>query len=365
MAASNDSQGLKIAVAVFIALSVILAVTSYFLYSNGAVAEAKLAQITEKNRGLEGEYSKKLTHNEELRGKIGVRAEEPDAIKAETEAQYKKIYEKLDELGNKVKASMQKVQQAGGQPQEMQDLQEKINLAIQSFRNEKNLSYTSSLDRLTELMDNLSILTTEMGANYLELRHTLEAATNVTKTQVDVQTKAAEASHADLMEEQKNHTEARAMLLTKVNTLTKDNDLRLTEITNLKASVERMKEDYAKEKDQLRSIISELHDKAERVDTILDHPDGYITFVDYESREVQININQSMGAGRRWCCRSSTRLRPASPPRGRRGRSRSPRSGTASASGASSRRSTRSRRSAWVTSSIRPPGRPTTPRGSP
>ncbi len=42
MAASNDSQGLKIAVAVFIALSVILAVTSYFLYSNGAVAEAKL-----------------------------------------------------------------------------------------------------------------------------------------------------------------------------------------------------------------------------------------------------------------------------------------------------------------------------------
>ena len=40
---TNDSQGLKIAVAVFIALSVILSVASYFLYSNGSVAEAKLA----------------------------------------------------------------------------------------------------------------------------------------------------------------------------------------------------------------------------------------------------------------------------------------------------------------------------------
>ena len=33
MAAANESQGLKIAVAAFMTLTVILAVTSYFLYS--------------------------------------------------------------------------------------------------------------------------------------------------------------------------------------------------------------------------------------------------------------------------------------------------------------------------------------------
>jgi len=33
MASANESQGLKIAVAAFLTLSVILAVTSYFLYS--------------------------------------------------------------------------------------------------------------------------------------------------------------------------------------------------------------------------------------------------------------------------------------------------------------------------------------------
>jgi hypothetical protein len=42
MAEANGSQGLKIALAVFITLTVILAVTSYFLYSNASVAQARL-----------------------------------------------------------------------------------------------------------------------------------------------------------------------------------------------------------------------------------------------------------------------------------------------------------------------------------
>ncbi len=44
MAAANESQGLKIAVAAFIALTVILTVTSYFLYSAYSTAEARLSK---------------------------------------------------------------------------------------------------------------------------------------------------------------------------------------------------------------------------------------------------------------------------------------------------------------------------------
>ena len=129
-ASTNDSQGLKIAVAVFIALSVILAVTSYFLYSNGSVAEARLAQATEKISTLERAQSTQLTQNEDLRSKIGVRATEADAIKDEMDNHYKKVYEKLDTLGSSVRTAVQKLQQAGGQPQEIQDLQDKVNQAI-------------------------------------------------------------------------------------------------------------------------------------------------------------------------------------------------------------------------------------------
>src|SRR5262249_49142111 len=148
---------------------------------------------------------------------IGVRAEDADAAKGEIEGHYKKVYEKLENLASQVNAAMQKVQQAGAQPQELQDLQAKVQQAIQSFRAENNRNYISSLDRETELLENMALLTTEMGANYLDLRHALEAATTVTKGQVDVQTKAADAARADVVEEQKKHVDERQSLLTKVD----------------------------------------------------------------------------------------------------------------------------------------------------
>ncbi len=297
MAASNDSQGLKIAVAVFIALAVILAVTSYFLYSNWQVAEARLTKANEDIGTLRKGQSDQQNTIEDLRTRLGVRTTEGDAIKGEIDAQNKKLNERLEELSTAVNAAMQKVQQAGGQPQEMQDLTQTITTAIQSFRADNVRSnYIASLDRMSELMKNMATLTTEMGVNYLDLRHSLESATSVNKNEVAVQIKAAEASRAEAQEEAQKHVSERQMLLTKVDSLTKENDLRTTEIANLKTQLDRQKEDYDKERTQYRTLISELRDKAERVDTILDHPDGYITFVDYNAMEVHTNINRGMGA---------------------------------------------------------------------
>jgi hypothetical protein len=53
MAAVNESQGLKIAVAAFITLTVILAVTSYFLYSSASSAQARLD--SEKDAHIKGQ----------------------------------------------------------------------------------------------------------------------------------------------------------------------------------------------------------------------------------------------------------------------------------------------------------------------
>jgi hypothetical protein len=296
MAASNESQGLKIAVAVFIALSVILAVTCYFLYSNYSVADARMVKANDDLNNSKKAQSIQQDHIEKLRGRIGVRAEEAEAAQAEIDTHYKKVNAVLDELGNKVNTAMQKVQQSGAQPQELQDLQGRVQQAIQSFRAENNRNYISSLDRMTELMENLSLLTTEMGANYLDLRHALESATKVTSEQVNVQTKAAEAARADTLDEQNKHVAERQGLLTKVDQLTKDNDIKTTQIANLSDQIRQLKEDHLKEKDLLTSEIRDWRDKAERSDVILDHPDGYITYVDYEAREIQVNINRTMGA---------------------------------------------------------------------
>ncbi len=52
MAADNESQGLKIAVAAFLSLSVILSVAVYFLYSAYSQAEARFAAAMTRNQQL-------------------------------------------------------------------------------------------------------------------------------------------------------------------------------------------------------------------------------------------------------------------------------------------------------------------------
>ena len=52
MAAAKESQGLKIAVAALISLSVILAVACYFLYSAYTNADARRVAAEARNRAL-------------------------------------------------------------------------------------------------------------------------------------------------------------------------------------------------------------------------------------------------------------------------------------------------------------------------
>ncbi len=294
-AASNESQGLKIAVAAFIALSVILSVASYFLYSAYASADAKLTSNTDQLNQAKKAQSDILTQYEEMRNKIGTKALEYDPAKEEIANHFKKINERFDNLVNAANAAIQKAQAAGA-GQELQDVRDKIQQIVQSYRSEPSKTYISSLDRITELMESLSLLSTELSLNYKDLRDKLEGATNVAKQQVDVQIKSAETARSDLDGEHRKHDEERNILVNKVTEQQTDIDKKVTQIANLQAKVKQMEDDYGHEKDQLTTIIRDLRDRAEKVDTILDHPDGYITFVDYERGEIQLNINRGMGA---------------------------------------------------------------------
>ncbi len=73
MTASDDSRGLKVAVAAFLSLSVILAVTCYFLYSNYAMAQAKLSAANDVKRQLERIQAVHLNQIEDLKRKLEIR----------------------------------------------------------------------------------------------------------------------------------------------------------------------------------------------------------------------------------------------------------------------------------------------------
>jgi hypothetical protein len=296
MAAANESQGLKIAVAAFIALTVILLVTSYFLYTAYASADAKMLSALEAEGKAKAGQSAALKQYDEMRVKIGTRAEEFDQAKEEIGAHTKKVDEKLNTITTEVNNAVAKAVQAGASGPELDDAKLKIQTAIQSYRSEPNKNYISSLDRVTDLMENLAILTTELSVDYSNIRKNLEAATSVSKVQNDVQAKAATDSRADLEAEHKKHDEERGSLLTKVDQLQTDSDKKATEIASLTTKIKQLEEDFTRKQELQTSIIRELRDRLEQNENILDRPDGTITYVDYEQRQVLVDVTRRMGA---------------------------------------------------------------------
>jgi hypothetical protein len=296
MAAANESQGLKIAVAAFIALTVILTVTSYFLYSAYSASEAKLQAANDELGKKNQAASLAITQYDEVRTKVGTKAAEHDQAKEEIGSHFKKIDQRLDGLINTVNTAVSKAQAEGAQGTELEDAKQNVQKIIASFRSEPNKTYISSLDRLEELMENLSLLTTELSLNYVNLRKSLESSTTVAKQQVDVQTKAAEKSQADVLGEQNKHEEERKILLTKVGELQGANDKQATEVANKESKIRQQEEDFKNQRETLTSIIREQRDALEKKELILDRPDGYVTYVDYERREILVNLTRRQGA---------------------------------------------------------------------
>jgi hypothetical protein len=296
MAAANESQGLKIAVAAFIALTVILTVTSYFLYQAYSSADAKLQSANEEVNKKNQANSLALTQYQEVRSKVGTKAEEHDQAKEEIATHFKKVDQRLDAMINAVNTAVSKAQQEGAQGTELEETKQKVQQVIASLRSEPNKTYISSLDRITELMENLAMLSTELSLNYVNLRKSLEASTGVAKTQVDVQSKAAEKSAADVLAEQKSHEEARNVLVTKVGELQGANDKQATDIANLSTRIKQQEEDFTRQRETLTTILREQRDQIEKNELILDRPDGYVTYVDYERREVLVNLTRRQGA---------------------------------------------------------------------
>jgi hypothetical protein len=70
-------------------------------------------------------------------------------------------------------------------PPACEDAKPKLQKAIASYRSEPNKNCISSLDRLTELMENLALLTTHLSRNYVGVRKSVEGATSGAKGQKD------------------------------------------------------------------------------------------------------------------------------------------------------------------------------------
>ncbi len=176
MAEAEESAGLKIAVAAFITLTVILGVTAYFLYSSAEAAKARLAFAEEARMKDKRAAALAVRQSDELRTRIGTKSGEFDTAKEEISASFKKVDERLSNLMTAVNAAVQAAQQNGAHTPELEDARLKVQNAINSYRSEPNRNYISTLDRLTELAESLARVTTQLSRHDVGAKKALEGA---------------------------------------------------------------------------------------------------------------------------------------------------------------------------------------------
>lgn len=296
MAAANESQGLKIAVAVFVTLSVILAVTTYFGYSEYNKAEARRTTAeSEKQKATSAVDLAQKTIDDLLKA-VGARNTDQDAVAKEIEKAYEKADTDLDTLIAEANAAVSKAQAAGAQGADLEDAKATVQRVATAFKQEPSRTFLSSLDRMTDLLKNMSLLTTQLSVNYTEVKRTLEGLTDAKAQQIAVVEKKASDTNADLASEQQKHVEERQSLLTKVDTLSTERARLETELANMRAQMRQFEEESARSLDTAQSTIREQRDRLERTETILDVPDGRVTYVDYNRGEIHTDLKRSQGA---------------------------------------------------------------------
>jgi len=294
--ASNDSQGLKIAVAAFVSLTVILAVVSYFLYSNYDQTSAKLAAAQTELNNKTKAAGDAISQYEELRKQIGSRAEEFEAVKAENKSEAEKVNREIAAIPTQVNEAISKVQAAAGNAPDLQEALSRAQQAASAYLSEPNKTYISSIARLTDLLKSQVMLTTALSNNYLDVRRNLESVDDTNAKRLEVATKSYTSAKNDLEAEHKKHEDERGILITKVDTLQTENAKQATEIATLNTNLRQQKEEAEKKLALAQQTIRELRARAEQTESVLDRPDGHVTYADYRRGEVYTDLTYGTGA---------------------------------------------------------------------
>ena len=296
MAAANESQGLKIAVAVFVTLAVILAVSTYFSFQAYSVADAKMTAAEGKAKTANDAASDALNQRDLMFKEVGARAQEIDAVKAEIKKEHTAIDEKLKAMIDQVTDAVAKAQASGAQGPELEEAKQSVMKIAADYRGEPNKTYISALSRMTDLLKNLSALSTRLSLNYVDVKRTLESANTVNAGKLNEQVTAVDAKSKDLSAEHDKHEAERGGLIARLDKFQTDNGTLQAKIVNVEAKLRETIDEDTKKLILAQNALREARDKVERTETILERPDGLVTYVDYTRGELHCNLTRSQGA---------------------------------------------------------------------
>lgn len=299
MASGNDSQGLKIAVAIFVSLTVILAVATYFMYSEYAKSSELLVaaknEVSQKTQAA----SQALTDFRNLRDRAGYRDKsDPKAIMDEIGKDQTKLLEKLETAAQEMEQVISKAQEAGASAEEIQTFRGNLAQIRQRLADESSQDPTlrSTIDTLADIAENQARLTTALAVDNLNLRGRLASVDSVNKSQLDVQSGAAKKAFDDLQGQVAKYEQIRQDQMVQIDQLQTERAELIAKVDQLDSLLKQQEDQFKMERSSLLAQLQSWRTQAEQRETVMDTRDGLITYVDEGQRQVITNVTRSMGA---------------------------------------------------------------------
>ncbi len=299
-ASSNESFGLKIATAFSIALTVVLLVSVYFLnssYNQEFEKRAKAESDLAKSNTLVRDFTNQANY---YRGQIGYEGiEDPEAAKAAMKKDVDAIKSDIQtintEIGTMIGEHQRKAASKNVDVAQFDALKQRASEVVDSFSNNPDQSYKSLLARLKDLTINQAKLTTALALNYIDLRSSLDATNKVNNEAKAVVEQGLNTARTELADTIKKDEDARQELV--ATTRKQAEEIAAVEVKMANAVNDLTQTSTKREKTiaELRSILSDLRDVSAQKEDVLGKAGGRITFVDYASNQVRVNVNRAQG----------------------------------------------------------------------
>ncbi len=304
MAASNDNQGLKIAVAALATFTVLFASTTYYFYSESSKALSQADSANKKATEAAGQQAASDAALKDLGVALGYANLRPaeggafpdlEALKATINqtvtglraAAEQKILAKIPDAPS--------VRQELTKNQELSALMEDQRAAAARFLGNPSADLRSQIENLADLLKTASEVEAEFFVDNFNLRKALANVNAVHEEQLKAAETELEKIKADLAAVQKGHEEGRVELTESVETARREANLKETELAEMQGTLAEATSRHTTERSDLVGQLREIRDRTQRKEDILDNPDGKITYVDYGTKTVRMDVTRAMG----------------------------------------------------------------------
>ena len=299
-AASNESFGLKIATASSIALTVLLLISVYFLNSNYNLEFEKRTAAEKKVGDLNNSVRTVTEQANNYRTALGYGpVEDYDLAMASMKKDDDQRKADVQAVNTEIAATVSDFQKKAGAKNidnaQFASLQERIRELVDSFINNPDQSKKVTLDRMKDLLTNQVKLAANLELQYADLKHNLDQANQVNDAAKKVVEANLASTRAELDSTIKTDEASRQELIAS-NRATKD-ELINTEIklTNLINSSTMTIEEKEKSLLELNSQLRDIRTREAQTADVMSKPGGRVTFVDYGSKMVRVNVNRRQG----------------------------------------------------------------------